>query len=304
MNRFPGLFFGIMNNTTVIENKQEESSRIYTLFYSFFLIPFMIAIFGAVFFLLFRFITYETNDASELLNQVKIGSATKRWQSAYELSKVLNNPETIPIETSFKNQMISAYDHSINDDPLVRAYLAIAMGATGDKFYAEKLVNGLQDESRESRLAAIQAVGMVRSKKAVIKLIDIIGHSGYQDERLAATMSLGFIGDERAIPKLNELLEDDEPNIRWDSAIALAKMGEDSSVPIIKNLMDRDYLMTFPELDYKEINKVIMTAIETSSLIVDNRFELSLIGLAKSDENLTIRDAAIKTLKKSYNRII
>ena len=293
-----------MNNTTVIENKQEESSRIYTLFYSFFLIPFMIAIFGAVFFLLFRFITYETNDASELLNQVKIGSATKRWQSAYELSKVLNNPETIPIEISFKNQMISAYDHSINDDPLVRAYLAIAMGATGDEFYAEKLVNGLQDESRESRLAAIQAVGMVRSKKAVIKLIDIIGHSGYQDERLAATMSLGFIGDERAIPKLNELLEDDEPNIRWDSAIALAKMGEDSSVPIIKNLMDRDYLMTFPELDYKEINKVIMTAIETSSLIVDNRFELSLIGLAKSDENLTIRDAAIKTLKKSYNRII
>ncbi len=26
-------------------------------------------------------------------------------------------------------------------------------------------------------------------------------------------MSLGFIGDSRAIPKLNELLEDDEPNI-------------------------------------------------------------------------------------------
>ena len=53
----------------------------------------MIAIFGAIFFLLFRFITFETDDASELLNQVKIdGSATKRWQ-AYELSKVLNNPK-------------------------------------------------------------------------------------------------------------------------------------------------------------------------------------------------------------------
>ena len=70
----------------------------------------MIAIFGAIFFLLFRFITYETTDASELLNQVKIGSATKRWQSAYELSKVLNNPETVPEDLSFKNQMLSAYD--------------------------------------------------------------------------------------------------------------------------------------------------------------------------------------------------
>lgn len=293
-----------MSNTTVIANQKEESSRIYTLFYSFFLIPFMIAIFGAIFFLLFRFITYETNDASELLNQVKIGSATKRWQSAYELSKVLNNPETIPEDVSFKNQMISAYDHSINDDPLVRAYLAIAMGATGDQFYAEDLVNGLKDDSRESRLAAIQAVGMVRSELAVVQLIDVIDNSDYQDERLAATMSLGFIGDSRAIPKLNELLEDDEPNIRWDSAIALAKMGEESSVPIIENLMDREYLMTFPELDYKEINKVIMTAIETSSLVLDNRFEPRLVELARSDESLTVRDAAIKTLKKSYDRII
>ena len=293
-----------MNNTTAIENQKEDSSRIYTLFYSFFLIPFMIAIFGAIFFLLFRFITYETNDASELLNQVKIGSATKRWQSAYELSKVLNNPETIPVDVSFKNQMISAYDHSINDDPLVRAYLAIAMGATGDQFYAEELVNGLDDKSRESRLAAIQAVGMVRSELAVVQLIDVIDNSDYQDERLAATMSLGFIGDSRAIPKLNALLEDDEPNIRWDSAIALAKMGEESSVPIIENLMDREYLMTFPELDYKEINKVIMTAIETSSLVLDNRFEPRLVELARSDESLTVRDAAIKTLKKSYDRII
>ena len=293
-----------MSNTTVIANQKEESSRIYTLFYSFFLIPFMIAIFGAIFFLLFRFITYETNDASELLNQVKIGSATKRWQSAYELSKVLNNPETIPEDVSFKNQMISAYNHSINDDALVRAYLAIAMGATGDQFYAEELVNGLEDESRESRLAAIQAVGMVRSELAVVQLIDVIDNSDYQDERLAATMSLGFIGDSRAIPKLNELLEDDEPNIRWDSAIALAKMGEESSVPIIENLMDREYLMTFPELDYKEINKVIMTAIETSSLVLDNRFEPRLVELARSDESLTVRDAAIKTLKKSYDRII
>ena len=293
-----------MSDIIDIENQKEESSRIYTLFYSFFLIPFMIAIFGAIFFLLFRFITYETNDATELLNQVKIGSATKRWQSAFELSKVLNNPETVPEDIAFKNQMISAYNHSINDDPLVRAYLAIAMGATGDNYYAVELLNGLDDESRESRLAAIQAVGMVQTNLAVTKLINILNISDFQDERLAATMSLGFIGDDRAIPKLNELLNDNEPNIRWDSAIALAKMGVKTSIPVIENLMNRDYLMTFPELDYKEIDKVIMTAIETSTLIVDSTFEPSLIELAKNDQSLTIRDLAIKALKKSYDRTI
>ena len=58
--------------------------------------------------------------------------------------------------------------------------------------------------------------------------------------------------------------EDEEPNIRWDAAVGLAKMGEKSSIPIIENLMDRKYLMTFPELDYNEINKVILDITETA----------------------------------------
>jgi hypothetical protein len=291
-----------MEQTTTLEEQKKESSRIYSLFYSFFLIPFMIAIFGAVFFLLFRFITYETTDASELLNQVKIGSATKRWQSAYELSKVLNDPDAVPFDLSFKNQMVSAYDHAINDDPLVRAYLAIAMGATGDQYYGDKLVLGLNDESRESRLAAIQAVGMVKEQSAISRLSEIIKSSDFQDERLAATMSLGFIGNSKSIPLLNSLLDDDEPNIRWDAAIGLAKMGEDSSIPTIQNLMDRNYLSTFPELDQNEVTKVILTAIETTTIIVDQRFEPLLETLASSDDNLKVRNAAIKTLKFAYNK--
>lgn len=293
-----------MENIPIIDQKKSESSRIYTLFYSFFLIPFMIAIFGAIFFLLFRFITFETDDASELLNQVKIGSATKRWQAAYELSKVLNNPKTIPSDVSFKSQMISSYKHSINDDPLVRAYLAIAMGATGDSFYSKELIVGLNDDSRESRLAAIQAVGMVKAKNALPELAKIVKISDYQDERLAATMSIGFIGDNSSVPLLNSLLEDDEPNIRWDAAVALAKMGEKSSVPIIENLMDREYLSSFPQLDYKEVNNVLLIAIEASKMIRDNRFESKLNILAESDKNLKIRDAAIKALKSSYNKVI
>ena len=287
-----------MSESVTIENQKSESSRIYTLYYSFFLIPFMIAIFGAVFFLLFRFITYETHDASELLNQVKIGSKTKRWQSAYELSKVLNNPETVPIDFSFKNQMVSAYDHAINDDPLVRAYIAIAMGATGDSFYSQKLIEGLHDESRESRLAAIQAVGMVKAKNAIEKLTEIINASDFQDERLAATMSLGFIGDIKSIPILNKLLKDDEPNIRWDAAIALAKLGDKSGKPIILNLLDREYYKNFKQVDQKEIEKAIHIAIRTTKFFNDNAFVSKLKSLANYDSSISIKKLAKEVLKE------
>ena len=283
---------------------KQEASRVYVLFYSFFLIPFMIAVFGALFFILFRFITFETDDAAELLNQVKIGSASKRWQSAFELAKVFNTPEKIPADPSFKNQMVSAYNHSIHDDPLVRAYLALAMGVTRDEFYSDALLIGLDDEDRESRLAATQAVGMIGTKKATPKLQDLVSKSDYPDERLAATIALGLIGDEKSIPFLKDLLEDEEPNIQWDAAIALAKLGDISGVFIIENLLDRQYLNAFPEVDEVEKDQAIMVAIKVSSRLKDDRFVTKLVGLAKSDINLKIRDAALKTLQSAYNRVI
>jgi HEAT repeat protein len=290
-----------MNDSKTVTESNKESSRIYTLYYSFFLIPFMIAIFGAVFFLLFRFITFETNNASELLNQIKIGSASKRWQSAYELSKVFNNPDHIPDDLSFKNQMISAYNHSKHDDPLVRSYLAIAMGVTRDNFYAAILTEGLNDENRESRLAAIQAVGMVGAKIALPKLKSLLKKSQFIDERLAITISTGYIGDSSSIPFLQELLYDEEPNIRWDAAIGLAKMGDTSSVFIIENLLDRNYLSSFPELTPSEIDQVISTAIYVTSILKNDRFYSKLQELAL-DKNLKIRNSVIKTIKKTYNK--
>ena len=291
------------SNKENIRTKQ-EASRVYVLFYSFFLIPFMVTVFGAVFFVLFRFITFETDDASELLNQVKIGSASKRWQSAFELSKVFNSPEKIPSDPSFKNQMVSAYNHSLHDDPLVRAYLALAMGVTRDEFYSDALLIGLNDENRESRLAAVQATGMVGAKTALPKLQEILGKSQYNDERLATTISMGMIGDKNSIPLLQTLLEDEEPNIQWDAAIALAKMGDTSGAFIIANLLDRDYLDAFPEVDEAEKNQAIMVAIEIASMIKAKGLEPKLVTLAKSDGNLKIRNAAMQTLESAYHRVI
>ena len=289
------------NNNLTDEQKKSENSRIYVLFYSFFLIPFMIAVFGAVFFLLFKFVTYETNDVEELLNQVKIGSASKRWQSGFELAKVLNNPDSDPLSSSFKDQLSSAYERSIHDDPLVRSYLAMAMGATQDTTFGRSLINGLEDKSLETRIAAIQALGMIKYAAAVNPISQLIETADNESERLSATISLGMIGDDSAVPHLIKLLEDEEANIRWDAAIALAKIGNDSGAYIIEGLLDRDYLNKFSEIDPVEQNKVLMVAIKTASILFDKRFEDNLISLSKNDKDLSIRDAAIKALEKNYS---
>jgi len=280
---------------------KSENSRIYVLFYSFFLIPFMIAVFGAVFFLLFKFVTYETNNAEELLNQVKIGSASKRWQSAFELAKVLNNPEADPLTNSFKDQLKSAYERSIHDDPLVRSYLAMAMGATKDSTFGNILIAGLKDENLETRIAAIQALGMIQFKAAVDSINSLIQNTTTKSERLTATIALGMIGDTLAAPYLKKLLEDEEANIRWDAAIALAKMGDNSGAFIIEGLLDREYLSKFKQVDLNEQKRVLMIAIRTASILFDKRFKDELNSLSKNDNDLSVRNAAIKALENNYS---
>ena len=285
------------------DTQKNENSRIYVLFYSFFLIPFMIAVFGAVFFLLFKFITYETNSAEDLLNQVKVGSASKRWQSAFELAKILNNPDADPLTDSFKDQLISAYERSVHDDALVRSYLAMAMGSTKDTIFGKILVSGLEDETLETRVAAIQAIGFLKYYPATKSIRNLIETTDTQTEKLTATIALGMIGDPSTIPHLIKLLEDEEANIRWDAAIALAKMGDNSGAYIIEGLLDREYLKQFEQIDPLEEKKVIMIAIKTASILFDKRFEDKLSLLSKNDQDLSVRNAAIKALENNYSKM-
>ena len=281
-----------------------NSSKVYTLYYAFFLIPLIITIFGVMFFFMFKVLTYETSAPEDYLTDIQIGSATKRWQAAFELSKLLSNPEMVPTDEGFKNKMISIYEHSIHDNPMVRTYMALAMGRTGQQEYGPTLMNGMNDKDKGSRLAAIKALGLLAYAPAVNGIQEFADEKYSNAERLAATIALGNMGDKSLIPILQKLLDDEEPNIRWDAAIALAKLEDSSGVEVIVNLLDRSYFEHFTEVDEEEEVQAIMIAIQVSSQFPSNLFVTNLLKLAAFDKNMQIRDLAIKTLDKTYNRKI
>ncbi len=281
-----------------------NSSKVYTLYYAFFLIPLMITIFGVMFFFMFKVLTYETSSPEDYLTNVQIGSATKRWQAAFELSKLLSNPAMVPTNEGFKNKMTSIYEHSIHDNPMVRTYMALAMGRTGQLEYGPILMEGMHDEDMESRLAAIKALGLLGYAPAVNGIKKFTAENSSNAEKLAATIALGNIGDKSIIPILQKLLDDEEPNIRWDAAIALAKMEDPSGVQVIVNLLDRSYFEHFTEVDEEEEVQAILIAIQVASQFPSNLFVTNLLKLAAFDKNMKIRDLAIKTLDKTYNRKI
>jgi|TARA_B100000530_G_C15905341_1_gene467098 hypothetical protein len=261
----------------------------------------MITIFGVMFFLIVKFLTFETEDPYDLLNNIKFGSASKRWQSAYELSKILSDEELIPSENSFKEMFINAYQKSTHDDYKVKMYLILAMGKTKDVYYGDALMGSLDDELLDIRLAAIQSLGQLRYTGATDDLSNFVMSSNYNEEVLASIISLGQIGDKKSISLLKQMLNHEEPNIRWDSAIALAKMNNDSGKFIINDLLNRQYYDSYKNVDQWEEDKAIMTAVQISSQLKDPYFKKNLVTLATYDSNMEIRNTAIQILRNIYN---
>ena len=288
-----------MNNNKNI-NEASNPSRVYALFYSFFLIPLMITIFGVLFFFLFKMLTYEKQDPYHLLNNIKSGSLTKRWQSAYELSNLMTDPDKIPDDPLFFNQMLTMYEKSIHDDSKVRTYLALAMGQTENPLFGEVLSNGLNDNDLDNRIAAIKSLGSIKYKPAVKIINDIVLSDNDQRLRLASIISLGQIKDSSSVNILVDVLDDEEANLRWDAAISLTKIGSLEGIYVLEKLLNRNYFSNFSNVDEQEVNNTILTVLGLVSQFPDDSFLDEILYLSKNDKNIKIREFSMKILSEHY----
>ena len=115
--------------------------------------------------------------------------------------------------------------------------------------------------------------------------------------RHQVVVALGNYDGDQAQNVLKRALNDPEPNVRWDTAIALAKQKDNSGRRILLDLMDRKYLDSFPNIDAVEQNQAILAAIRASRDILDDELRQVLLDLMENDLNMKVRQAARNTLK-------
>jgi HEAT repeat protein len=275
----------------------EKKSLLKVVIHSFFVVPFIIAIFGVLIFLMLRILTIEPRTAQDYLHDVKIGGNTKRWQGAFELSKILANPGMVPREERFVNDLISTFEYSEKErDDRIRIYLALAMGRTKDLRYATILEKTLNAENEEILAAVIYSLGFINSPTSLEQLLLMFEHESARVRHQVVVALGNYDGDQVQIV-LKQALHDPEPNVRWDAAIALAKQKDDSGRRILLDLMDRKYLDSFPNIDAVEQNQAILASIRASRDILDDELRQVLLDLMENDLNMKVRQAARNTLK-------
>ena len=276
------------------EQKDKSFKRI--MVHSFIVIPFGIAVSSAILFGAIRLLTHEKQTAYDLLEDVKVGGATKRWQSAFELSKRLANQNLVAENEGFTQEMISAFRKSKQDDPRVRQYLALAMGRTGKSVFFEPLTEDLAHEKDENLSAVIYAIGLLKDPRGAAMLNQFLNHPEGRIRSIAVA-AIGNIAHPSSVGRLRKALSDSEPNVQWGAAISLAKMGDHTGRPVLLKMLDREYLSAFPQIDPEEQNYLLLSAIEAASLLHEPELKAKLEQLSKTDRNMKVRAFALEGLK-------
>ena len=118
-----------------------------------------------------------------------------------------------------------------DEDQSIRAFSAVMLGVSGDKSYAPKLANLLQERKyKESDLIhydrgrAAMALGMVDAKEYTQNLVDLLKSSNEFD-RAGSAIGLGYLKAKDQADMVKKLLKDKDENVRQAAEGSLKLMG-------------------------------------------------------------------------------
>jgi HEAT repeat protein len=287
-----------LENHSPDAEQTEEKSFFGIIIHSFFVIPAIIAVSAVILFASINWLTREQLSAYDYLEQVRIGGMTKRWQAAFELSKILANSKLIPQEEKFQVLLKSAFENAKNDDVRVKQYLALAMAKTGNSAFLPTLSAGLNDANEDTLRTIIYALGMLKDKQAIVSLLPYLNHANSRIRSITVA-ALGTIQDKNTIPTLKSMLQDSEPNVQWGAALALANLQDSAGKNVIKNLLNRDYLSQYKEVDLQEQTQILLEAINASAMIEDAQLNELLTQLSRNDTSMRVRSLCLTVLNKT-----
>jgi HEAT repeat protein len=270
----------------------------------FFIFPMAIVAVCVAVFVIFGLIAGESHGAREYLAEVRSGGANRRWQAAFELSKVLQAGKDPALkDPKFAVELTQLFAESGNDDPRVRRYLALAMGRLGDRRAVLPLREALADQGSagavpdaDTQIYAIWALGAIGDPTSLPDL-ERLAASPDAGLRKAAVHALGVFPGETARQALITALTDATEDVRWNAAIALARRGDAAATPVLLTLLDRGHLDKVEGLRPDQRDEALLQAVAVARALPDPAVQEALGRLQASDPSLKVREAARKSLE-------
>lgn len=270
----------------------------------FFLIP--LAVVGMVVLVYggFRMMLTDERTPEEYLDDVRSGGRERRWPAAYELSRLLSDPDTELNYPGLAPAIVQAFVASEGDDPRVRRYLALALGRLSQPppDAVDALVAALADEDSETVISVIWALAAL-GEGSVTPHVERAYGSDDAGVRKMAVYALGALPASGGTGILTEALSDPEPDVQWNAAVALARHGRDDGTVVLRRMLNREYVERHvtrtPAVDapIDPVSEVMVSGLQAVGTLRASSLKAEVEALSESDASLRVREVAMRTLE-------
>jgi len=269
------------------------------LFFGLFIFPLVIAVGMAVLLCSVIFLTHEEETPESLISAIKTGSPSKRWQKAFELSNELNRSRGNLRNESVMREIVHILGEPARYDAKTRGYMAIALGHFKHPEAVSALKNSLKDPSPEVQLYSLWSLGILEARSEAAEIRTFLKSENHEIRKMAAHI-LGIVGGPGAVSDLKPLLIDPIPDVRWNAALSLARLGDDSGLPVLSKMLERGELSSL-NMSEAEIEIAMINATKGLALIKKPESIKILEITARSEKSLKIRQAAMNALNIQKN---
>jgi HEAT repeat protein len=271
----------------------------------FFLIPMAVVAVTVAVYVGFRSMLADERSPQEYLTEIQRGGSDRRWPAAYELSRLMADPK-VRADKSLGPALIKAFQQS-SGDRQVRRYLALAIGRLDPPLPADAVADltaALDDPDSETRISVIWALGSSGDPAVVSRLLPLYNSPDADAGiRKIVVYALGALPGDEQVPTLRTALQDSTADVRWNAAVALARHGNRDGVPVIRQMLDRQYVehtvtrAVRPDEDEDPVADVMISGLRAAAALKDETLKSSVASLSESDRSLKVRQAAIEALR-------
>jgi HEAT repeat protein len=268
----------------------------------FFIFPMAIVAVCVAVFVVFGLIASEGKGARDYLNEVRTGGANRRWQAAFELSKVLQARKDPALsDPRFVDEVAKTFEEAQRDDPRVRRYLALALGRIGDPRVLPTLRRAIAADAEgpidtETQIYAVWALGVIGDPAALPDLVRL-ARGDDPGLRKAAVHALGSFATEVAREALAAALQDPVEDVRWNAAIALARRRDARAIPVLLQMMDPAHMAQVPDLAADQREDAVLQAVTAAAAFPEPEVRAALERLRDRDPSMKVREAARRAVE-------
>jgi HEAT repeat protein len=289
----------------------------------FFLIPLAVVAMTVGMYVGFRSLLADTRGPKDYLAEVQNGGSDRRWPAAYELSRLMDDPK-VRADRSLSPALVTAFERAKEDDPRIRRYLALAIGRLDPPMAPEAIAalsRSLDEETKpasqdwvsrftgwstndlgEVRISAIWALG-ASGDPSVAARLEPLYTSTDAGIRKMVVYSLGALPGDAQLTTLRSALRDEMPDVRWNAAVALTRHANHDGVPVLRQMLDRQYVEQTVKRDVRQdddqdpVADVMISGLRAAATLKDDALKASVDNLSQHDRSLRVRQAAIEALR-------